>query len=125
MPGFLGRYEFQLDAKGRVSLPAAFRRGVSGNGFVLLQWSVYGDQQIDITERWIEISESARAAEHDPIELRADDLGNGPNNVVEIPLDRGGQSHSRAPNRALGCADLADQWREGTGARRQNATTDR
>ncbi len=36
--GFLGRYEYQLDEKGRVSLPAAFRREADGDRFVLLQW---------------------------------------------------------------------------------------
>lgn len=38
MPGLLGRHDFQIDAKGRVSFPAAFRRSVSGNPMVLLQW---------------------------------------------------------------------------------------
>ena len=38
MTSFLGRYEYQLDQKGRVSLPSAFRREAKGNGFVLLQW---------------------------------------------------------------------------------------
>jgi MraZ protein len=36
--GFLGRYDFQMDEKGRVSLPSAFRKGAEGTGFVLLQW---------------------------------------------------------------------------------------
>jgi len=36
--GFLGRYEHQLDEKGRVSLPSAFRKGADGDAFVLLQW---------------------------------------------------------------------------------------
>lgn len=35
---FLGRYEYQLDQKGRVSLPSAFRREGEGGRFVLLQW---------------------------------------------------------------------------------------
>ena len=38
MTSFLGRYEFQMDEKGRVSLPSAFRREADGNRFVLLQW---------------------------------------------------------------------------------------
>lgn len=38
MTNFLGRFEYQLDDKGRVSLPAAFRRGVEDGRFVLLQW---------------------------------------------------------------------------------------
>ena len=38
MTSFLGRYEYHLDQKGRVSLPSAFRREVEGDRFVLLQW---------------------------------------------------------------------------------------
>ena len=38
MNGFLGRYEHQMDEKGRVSLPSAFRREAEGEAFVLLQW---------------------------------------------------------------------------------------
>ncbi len=38
MTSFLGRYEFQIDEKGRVSLPSAFRREADGDRFVLLQW---------------------------------------------------------------------------------------
>ena len=34
---FLGRFEFALDAKGRVSLPAEYRRKVEGTRFVLIQ----------------------------------------------------------------------------------------
>ncbi len=34
---FLGSYLFQLDEKGRVSLPAAFRRGTAAPRFVLIQ----------------------------------------------------------------------------------------
>jgi MraZ protein len=36
--GFLGRYDFQMDEKGRVSLPAAFRKEAEGDRFILLQW---------------------------------------------------------------------------------------
>jgi MraZ protein len=38
LTGFLGRYEYQLDQKGRVSLPADYRRKAEGTRFVLLQW---------------------------------------------------------------------------------------
>ena len=38
MSGFFGRYDFQMDEKGRVSLPSAFRKGAEGERFVLLQW---------------------------------------------------------------------------------------
>jgi len=36
--GFLGRYTYQLDEKGRVALPSGFRRAADGESFVLLQW---------------------------------------------------------------------------------------
>jgi MraZ protein len=37
LSGFLGRYEYQMDDKGRVSLPAAFRRAADDPSFVLVQ----------------------------------------------------------------------------------------
>ena len=54
MSGFLGRHEFQIDAAGRVSLPSAFRRVVSANPLVLLQWQ---STHLDIfpRETWAEI----------------------------------------------------------------------
>src|SRR5262245_38029383 len=36
--GFLGRFEYQMDEKVRVSLPSAFRRGEEADRFVLIQW---------------------------------------------------------------------------------------
>lgn len=39
---FLGRYDYQMDEKGRVSLPAAFRREAEGEAFVLMQWEKPG-----------------------------------------------------------------------------------
>jgi len=36
--GFVGQYEHQMDEKGRVSLPSAFRREANSDTFVLLQW---------------------------------------------------------------------------------------
>ncbi|MDA0328411.1 MAG: hypothetical protein O2958_05310 [Gemmatimonadetes bacterium] len=38
MNGFVGQYEHQMDPKGRVSLPSAFRREAEGDRYVLLQW---------------------------------------------------------------------------------------
>ena len=38
MSGFVGQYEHQMDEKGRVSLPSAFRREAESDTFVLLQW---------------------------------------------------------------------------------------
>jgi len=38
--GFVGQYEHQMDEKGRVSLPSAFRREADSDRFVLLQWEL-------------------------------------------------------------------------------------
>jgi MraZ protein len=38
LSGFVGQYEHQMDEKGRVSLPSAFRREADSDRFVLLQW---------------------------------------------------------------------------------------
>lgn len=38
MSGFFGRYDYQMDGKGRVSLPSAFRRAAGSDRFILLQW---------------------------------------------------------------------------------------
>ena len=56
MLGFVGQNEFQVDPKGRVSLPSAYRRGVSGNVFVLFQWQ---PTHLDLCpeETWMGIQE--------------------------------------------------------------------
>jgi len=57
MPGFLGRHEYQIDAKGRVSLPSAFRRVVSSYPMVLMQWQ---DTHLDLfpQETWADIQKN-------------------------------------------------------------------
>lgn len=56
MNGFLGRYEYQMDEKGRVSLPSAFRREAEGDRFVLLQWE---EPYLTLfpEERWVQVQE--------------------------------------------------------------------
>lgn len=60
MSGLLGRHEFQIDAKGRVSLPSAFRRAVSAHPLVLLQWQ---PTHLDLfpRETWNEIRKNLLA----------------------------------------------------------------
>lgn len=72
MPGFLGRHEFQIDAKGRVSFPSAFRRSVSARPLVLLQWK---DTHLDLypEETWERIQRNLlehRKAQRDGTYLR-------------------------------------------------------
>ena len=60
MLGFLGRHEYQIDAKGRVSLPSAFRHAVSSRPMVLLQWE---DTHLALfpEENWGEIRKNLRS----------------------------------------------------------------
>ena len=60
MSGLLGRHEFQIDAKGRVSLPSAFRRAVSADPLVLLQWQA---THLDLfpRETWTDIRKNLLA----------------------------------------------------------------
>ena len=54
MNGFVGQYEHQMDQKGRVSLPSAFRREADGDHFVLLQWEE-GYLTLFPEEKWTEV----------------------------------------------------------------------
>lgn len=54
MNGFVGQYEHQMDQKGRVSLPSAFRREAEGDHFVLLQWEE-GYLTLFPQEKWQEV----------------------------------------------------------------------
>ena len=60
MHGFLGRHEYQIDEKGRVSFPSPFRRVVSGGPLVLLQWQ---SSHLDLfpSETWAEIQNNLLA----------------------------------------------------------------
>ena len=60
MSGFLGRHEYQIDGKGRVSFPSPFRRVVSGGPLVLLQWQ---PTHLDLfpPETWAEIQKNLLA----------------------------------------------------------------
>ncbi len=68
MNGFVGQYEHQMDQKGRVSLPSAFRREAEGDRFVLLQWEpAYltlfpEDKWRDVQEKLLEFRRSDPSA---------------------------------------------------------------
>lgn len=63
MSGFLGSYLHQLDSKGRLSLPAAFRRGSDSESFVVIQFhedalSLYpAEAWSPVRERLLELRE--------------------------------------------------------------------
>ncbi|NNL65197.1 MAG: division/cell wall cluster transcriptional repressor MraZ [Myxococcales bacterium] len=90
MNGFLGRYEHQMDEKGRVSLPSAFRRAAQGDRFVLLQWEapyltlfppeVWGEVQA----RLVDFRKSERGAWHHVREILSTAVEVGPDKQGRI-----------------------------------------
>ncbi len=88
MPGFLGSFLHQLDSKGRVSLPASFRRGREGEAFVLIQTqpdalSLYPD------EAWQEVQTELREISTRQPQLRNQVLGITANAVEVVPDKQG------------------------------------
>lgn len=56
MSGFVGQYEHQMDEKGRVSLPSAFRREADSDRFVLLQWEP-DYLTLFTAQKWIDVQQ--------------------------------------------------------------------
>lgn len=89
MNGFLGRYEHQLDDKGRVSLPSAFRREAEGDRFVLLQWErpyltlFPAEVWQEVQRRLLDFRKSQRDAWHQVREIVS--------NAVEVVPDKQGR----------------------------------
>ena len=89
MSGFLGRYEYQMDEKGRVSLPAAFRREAECDRFVLLQWeSPYlalfpEGEWMSFRDNLLQYRKSGSAAAHHVREIIS--------NAVEVAPDKQGR----------------------------------
>lgn len=89
MNGFVGQYEHQMDAKGRVSLPSAFRREADGDRFVLLQWEP-PYLTLFPEEKWTEVQKNL-------LELRRSDPEAWHNvrvivaNAVEVSPDKQGR----------------------------------
>jgi len=87
--GFLGRYEYQMDGKGRVSLPAAFRREADGEAFVLLQWerpylTLFPEGEWGrFRERLLEFRKTGKSAAHHVRDILA--------NAAEVSPDKQGR----------------------------------
>ena len=87
--GFLGRYDFQMDEKGRVSLPSAFRKEAEGGRFILLQWekpylTLFPENVWkDVQERLLEYRRGDRAAGNHVREITS--------NAVEVSPDKQGR----------------------------------
>lgn len=89
MGGFLGSYRHSFDEKGRISLPAPFRRGREDEAFVLVHaqkeaLSLYPQ------ESWMEVEQSLREMAKRKPELRPLILGITAN-AHEVTLDKQGR----------------------------------
>lgn len=89
MAGFLGSYLHQFDAKGRVALPAPFRRGLEEHPFVLIHahpeaLSLYPE------ESWQEVQQSLRELSKRKPDLRSLVLSITAN-AHEVQLDKQGR----------------------------------
>lgn len=87
--GYLGSYLYQVDEKGRVTLPAAFRRDSEAQSFVLIQaqpdaLTLYPtDTWAEVQERLRSLARSAPRSRHQLLSLTA--------NAVEIVPDKQGR----------------------------------
>jgi MraZ protein len=86
--GYLGSYLYQVDEKGRVTLPAAFRRDSEAQSFVLIQaqpdaLTLYPD------DTWAEVQERLRALTRSAPRSRHRMLGLTANAVVIVPDKQG------------------------------------
>jgi len=87
--GFLGRYDFQMDEKGRVSLPSAFRKEAEGERFILLQWekpylTLFPEKVWkDVQERLLAYRRGDQAASNHVREITS--------NAVEVSPDKQGR----------------------------------
>lgn len=89
MSGFLGSYRHQIDEKGRVSLPAPFRRDADERPFVLVQvhsqaLTLYpAESWAAVEERLLEVLRKSPASRADVLAVTA--------NASEISPDRQGR----------------------------------
>ena len=88
MGGYLGSYLYQVDEKGRVTLPAAFRRDSEAQSFVLIQaqpdaLTLYPD------DTWADVQERLRALARSAPRSRHRMLGLTANAAVIVPDKQG------------------------------------
>ncbi|MBI4512603.1 MAG: division/cell wall cluster transcriptional repressor MraZ [Gemmatimonadetes bacterium] len=87
--GFLGAYLHQIDEKGRVALPAPFRRDQAGASFVLLHWY---DHALFLypSQSWTEVEERLRELRRRRPDSRLE-VARLTANAVEVVPDKQGR----------------------------------
>ena len=89
MTGFLGSFQHQIDEKGRLSLPAQFRRGTEGRTLVLVH--AYPDAlSLYPAEAWAEVEARLREMLRLQPEMRPYVLGVA-SRAAEVSLDKQGR----------------------------------
>ena len=88
MEGFVGRYERQLDPKGRVALPATFRNRLEPRCYLVLgQDKCISVVTVAVSLAWAEeMTQAVKRGEKTRAELRAMAA-----NMVEVPVDSQGR----------------------------------
>ncbi len=105
MGGYLGSYLYQVDEKGRVTLPAAFRRDSEAQSFVLIQaqpdaLTLYPhDTWTQVQERLRTLVRSAPRSRHRMLALTA--------NAIEVVPDK--QGRILIPDRLRTGAGIRDE----------------
>lgn len=105
MGGYLGSFLYQVDDKGRVTLPAAFRRGDEGQSFVLIHaqpdaLSLYpADAWAEVQERLRNLVRRAPRSRHQLLSLTA--------NAVEVVPDK--QGRILIPDRLRQATGIGDE----------------
>ena len=104
MVGFLGSFQHQIDAKGRVSLPAQFRRGHEAEPFVLIHGRPHALSLYPV-DRW-EVVEAKLVDLKSRPEFRDPVIGLTANAVQVVPDKQG---RILIPERLRGAIDLKSE----------------
>lgn len=132
MGGFLGSYRHTFDEKGRIALPASFRRGREEDAFVLVHAQKEALSLYPL-ESWAEVEQNLREMSKRKPEYRPMVLGITAN-AHEIALDK--QGRILVPDRLreavglgpealiIGALDRIEIWEPGRFEKASEETTD-
>ncbi|MEX0935320.1 MAG: hypothetical protein WD013_00355, partial [Gemmatimonadota bacterium] len=116
--GFLGRYEYQLDQKGRLSLPADYPRKAESGRFVLLQfeethltlfpeerWAVKQEEVLQLRKAKREMTSQIREVLSQATDVEPDKQGR-----ILIPAWLKAQANLDGTVLVLGAVDRVELW---------------
>mgnify|MGYP002636185458 FL=1 len=132
MTGFVGQYEHQMDEKGRVSLPSAFRREADSDRFVLLQWEkpyltlFPAAKWVEVQERLLEFRRSDPQAWNQVRHIVSNTVEVSPDKQGRILVPAGLQEAATLSGSVLlsGNIDRVELWNPATYAETVQKQTD-